>query len=81
VNEPMNEAALEVLSRGLCPICARRGFVLGPMGGMSINIECANVECRRRFNVVPFAGTILKAEQIDRRGEGGVTWPSEPPTN
>jgi len=77
--DDMNEAALETLSRGLCPICAHRGFVLGPQGGMSMNIECANVECRRRFNVVTVSGRVITAQQIERRGEGGTIWPSEPP--
>jgi hypothetical protein len=78
MTDQMNEAAMEMLNRGSCPICARRGFVLGPQGGSSINIECANLDCRRRFNVALYAGEVLMAQQIERRGEGGPIWPSEP---
>ena len=76
--EDVNEAMLNMLSSGHCPICARRGFVLGPQGGSAINIECANLDCRRRFNVTLFAGQVMMAQQIERRGEGGPIWPSEP---
>jgi hypothetical protein len=75
----LNEAAMEMITRGSCPICARRGFVLGPMGASAINIECANLDCRRRFNVALFAGEVMMAQQIEKRGEGGPVWPSEPP--
>jgi hypothetical protein len=81
MNHECNEAMMEMLTRGHCPICAKRGFVLGPMGGSSINIECANVECRRRFSVATMSGEVLMAQQIERRGEGGPVWPSEPPLN
>ena len=35
--------------------CGYRGFVLGPRGYNSTNIECGNVACRARFNVSQFS--------------------------
>jgi hypothetical protein len=67
----IERAALE---KGHCVDCGHRGFVLGPRGGVAINIECANVECRSRYNVTTFAGEVLSAQRIERTGK----WPSEP---
>lgn len=68
----------DALTAGHCPDCSSRGFVLGPIGGMAQNIECANLACRARFNVALFAGRVLHAHRIDRASEGGIPWPSEP---
>jgi hypothetical protein len=68
-------ADLETLSRGHCPICNGRGFVLGPQGGGSLNIECANLECRARFNVANYSGRIVMAQRIPNPSEGGPSWP------
>lgn len=65
---------LDVLSAGRCPACNCRGFVIGPQGGRSINIECANIGCRARFNVAFVSGEAVMAETIS----GGPEWPSEP---
>jgi glutamate 5-kinase len=66
------------LNLGHCPDCRGRGFVLGPRGGMAVNIECAQITCRARFNVVIFSGAVQHAQRIESRAEGGPEWPSEP---
>lgn len=73
---PGDDAA--AITGGNCPDCRYRGFVLGPMGGASQNIECGNVACRARFNVTVYAGQVLLAQRIERQAEGGAPWPSEP---
>jgi hypothetical protein len=73
----LDQSALDDLSRGRCPMCLYRGFVIGPQGGRSINIECANVACRDRFNATFVAGTALFAQHIGN-GKEGPAWPSEP---
>ena len=75
--DQMSDGDKEQLGRGHCPDCGYRGFVLGPRGGVAINIECGNMECRARFNVTPYAGTMLFAERIPRERDGGARWPSE----
>jgi hypothetical protein len=64
----------DAITRGYCPDCGRRGFVLGPQGGNAINIECANIKCRSRFNVALFGGKVMFAHRIDSDNK----WPSEP---
>ena len=58
-----SEADKNSLTRGHCPKCGSRGFVLGPQDGASINIECASW-CRARYNVALLAGHIIFAEKI-----------------
>jgi len=76
VNE-LSEADKNRLTRGHCPKCGERGFVLGPQDGASINIECASW-CRARYNVALFAGHVIAAEKIPDENEGGAAWPSSP---
>lgn len=76
----MKPRELSDLNRGNCPTCSRRGFVIGPQGGISINIECANTSCRDRFNVAFYGGHVQAAQRIPKRLEGGIEWPSEPET-
>lgn len=65
------------IGEGYCPDCDHRGFVLGPRGGAAINIECGNVECRSRFNVVAgvfnHAGLIY-VERLPSEAMGGNKW-------
>lgn len=68
-------AVLKALSAGRCPVCKYRGFVIGPQGGMSINIECGNIDCRARFNAVFYGGHCLMAQSIPKESEGGGPWP------
>jgi hypothetical protein len=74
----MKESELSDLNRGNCPTCSRRGFVIGPQGGISINIECANTSCRARYNVAFYGGYVQAAQRIPKRSDGGLEWPSEP---
>lgn len=37
-----------------CPDCNGKDFYMGPQGGMSQNIQCANTRCASWFNVAPF---------------------------
>ena len=76
----LSEDDCDTLTRGHCPACHERGFVIGPQAPPSINIECANVECRARFNIAPFGGKVLMAHHIPRESEGGHRWPSAPAT-
>jgi len=70
----IDQLGLDILTAGQCPTCGKRGFVLGPRGGQSINIECANLKCRVRFNVATYGGRVLMAEAIETVN----VWPSEP---
>jgi hypothetical protein len=69
-----DEMLAVMISRGHCPDCTQRGFVIGPQGGSAINIECANLGCRSRFNASFYAGNVLLVQRIDR----SAIWPSEP---
>jgi hypothetical protein len=77
-DDRLSESDLKTITMGQCPDCESRGFVLGPMGGAALNIECANTNCRARFNVTTFGGEVLMAEPIPRENEGGARWPSAP---
>jgi len=74
----LSQIDLDALTRGECPTCRSRGFILGPRGGVAQNIECANLECRARFNVTTFGGHCLLAQRIPREREGGNSWPCPP---
>jgi hypothetical protein len=70
----LTEDECDQISHGNCPSCGKRGFVIGPQGGRSINIECASLDCRSRFNIAFHAGFAMMGQRIDRGGP----WPSEP---
>lgn len=72
--ENLPETDLHVLSRGCCPVCFHRGFVIGPQGAKATNVECANLACRARFNVVWFSGKAMMGHAIP----SDSPWPSEP---
>jgi hypothetical protein len=69
--EQLDDAQLKKMSDGYCPDCGHKGFVLGPRGGMSINIECGG--CRNRFNVASSSHShrFLWGQRIDRAGNWG----------
>lgn len=47
----------DIIASNECPDCGKHdGFYEGPSGGMSINIKCANPECKAKFNVTPVIG-------------------------
>jgi hypothetical protein len=79
--EHLSEEACDKLSRGYCVVCSYRGFVLGPMGGAALNIECGNVECRQRYNAATWSGRVIGAHLIEREDQGGIPWPSKPRTS
>lgn len=68
------------IDSGHCPDCNHRGFVLGPRGGASINIECGNLECRSRFNIASGWSThhVLMAQRISKEVDGGANWDRQP---
>jgi len=72
----LNKAAVEIINSGRCPDCDYRGFVFGPGGASSQNIECGNLECRSRFNVARFSFShhVVMAERIPKQSEGGSAW-------
>jgi hypothetical protein len=76
--DQLPQHALDTLTRGHCPVCEQRGFIIGPQGGAAINIECAFLDCRARFNVVMFGGRCLMAQEIECEAQGGSVWPSAP---
>jgi hypothetical protein len=70
----MGEMAAAITT-GHCPACGYRGFVFGPRGGSSVNIECGNVKCRTRYNIATdMWQRVIMVQEIDRNG----VWPSEP---
>jgi len=76
--DEITDAQAARIMRGHCPDCGHRGFCIGPQGGLSLNIECGNSDCRARFNATFYSGRLMFAERIERRSEGGALWPSEP---
>jgi hypothetical protein len=74
----ISDSDLKTISRGFCPACHKRGFVIGPAGGAALNIECANVRCRDRFNIVFISGEAMIGHHIGN-GATNAAWPSEPP--
>jgi transcription elongation factor Elf1 len=68
----LTDAEMEAINRGHCPDCNHRGFVLGPRGGMSQNIECGG--CGNRFNVASssFSHHIVMGQRLPT--EGSVRW-------
>jgi hypothetical protein len=74
----IDEAAeAAAISRGHCPDCDHRGFVLGPKGGAAQNIECGNLQCRARFNVTVYGGRVVFCHRIARESEGGSKWATQ----
>lgn len=49
-----------------CPDCAVGELLMGPRGGASINMKCANGECRHEFNLAEHLGQIVLGNRIDR---------------
>jgi hypothetical protein len=76
----INDAGCARLTRGFCLDCGYHGFVLGPRGGLCINIECGNPDCRARYNVASGGIThhIVYAERIAKQSEGGSDWSDAP---
>lgn len=70
----LDEQLVDLMSDGFCPDCGHRGWVLGPRGGASINIECGG--CRARFNVVQgsMSHRFIMAHRIPKKRESGVSW-------
>jgi hypothetical protein len=79
--EMLTAEQIAAINRGRCPDCNHRGFVLGPRGGASVNIECGNLECLSRFNVAqnPYSHHMLVGHRIEKRGEGGAANWGYPP--
>jgi len=48
--EDVTKQEEELIRQDICPDCNSEGFLEGPHGGMSINIMCANKDCKARFN-------------------------------
>lgn len=70
----LDTATVARMSDGYCPDCNHRGFVLGPRGGASINIECGG--CGSRFNVASglTSHRLVMAHRIPKEAEGGADW-------
>ena len=74
----MTDLAGEI-SKGRCPDCGQRGFVLGPRGGSAQNIECASLACRSRFNVAVMGFRVMMCHRIGIGGQpDSLRWDSEP---
>lgn len=74
----LEESELKTISKGYCPACRMRGFVIGPAGGAMLNIECAHIRCRDRFNILFVSGKAMIGHRLGN-GATGPDWPSEPP--
>jgi hypothetical protein len=74
--EWLNDDQIEKIDKGHCPDCGHRGFIIGPRGGASVNIECGNTDCRARFNVAqrPMSHHIAGGHRIEKQSEGGSDW-------
>lgn len=61
------------ITKGYCPRCNHRGFVFGPRGGPSQNVECGNIICRERFNITfhPMACNVVIGQRIEKQKDGG----------
>lgn len=68
-----------------CPDCKGTIWRLGPRGGIAQNIECANPQCRARFNITRWhhdqelaakgsPPPIVWAQRIPSEAEGGGEW-------
>jgi hypothetical protein len=73
----LHDAERLELSKGNCPVCHSRGFVIGPSGAAALNVECASRDCRARFNVTWYSGEALIGHHLGF-GPSGPPWPSEP---
>jgi len=58
----LTEEELRTMSRGHCPLCNHRGFVLGPRGGAAQNITCGG--CGAPFNVTTFGHEVVMGERL-----------------
>jgi hypothetical protein len=76
MTEPLSDAQKKSIDDGYCPDCGHRGFVLGPKGGAMLNIECGELVCRARFNVLIdyMGGPRMISERIPREIDGGTDW-------
>jgi hypothetical protein len=54
---------IESLSHGKCPDCGSQGFMLGPQGGVSQNIECLG--CGQCFNIAPFLDGLINRHSLN----------------
>jgi len=72
--KPLTAQECATVTDGYCPDCGHRGFVLGPQGGLSINIECGG--CGSRYNVARarLSPRIAWGQRIAKLGEGGTDW-------
>jgi hypothetical protein len=76
VSSLLGDSMVKCLNTGHCPDCNYHGFVVGPRGGASMNIECGNPECRARFNVTQasISHHFVMAHRIPKQSEGGTDW-------
>ena len=69
----LSDCEQQSIADGYCPDCGWRGFVLGPKGGAMLNVECGNLTCRARFNVL-VGYPVTQSHRIEREREGGNDW-------
>lgn len=74
--EDLSGEQLASITKGNCPDCHYRGFVLGPRRGTAINIECGNIGCRARFDVTtsPMSHRLVMGHRILKQRDGGSDW-------
>src|SRR4029434_10212866 len=90
VSRQLTDMERDVMSKGFCPDCGHRGFVLGPRGGAAINVSCGGGEAR--FNVPTFGHDVVMGERLPRDapqgapqergrpGRWGGAWNETPPS-
>ncbi len=53
--KPVGDPVFEALAvKHICPDCGGAEFLMGPQGGASQNVKCANDKCGSKFNLAPF---------------------------
>ena len=71
----LDDDAVRLIDSGHCPDCRQRGFIFGPRGGSSQNVERANLDCRVRFNVAQaLSHHVVMAHRIPKQSDGGADW-------
>jgi hypothetical protein len=77
----LSDDQLDAVSKGHCPACGSRGFVIGPAAPagtvLNLNIECAMLDCRSRYNIAFVSGQAIHGHDLFD-GRAGPPWPSEP---
>jgi hypothetical protein len=49
--------------------------MIGPKAGLSLNLECGDVKCRKRYNVIShYSHRIAMGQHLPKQEDGGADW-------